>query len=200
MTTFAETGFMAYYGDDEVYPVTRITAGAVGDLGRRVFIIQAHYGQDTASWVIEKGQAVALSRALPRLLDDVRAEYPELSDPLVAAEPDLELNEPLEPQFRVGSIGVSYDRIHDLVVLTLVDADAEDGESVELRSVEGYEEEPELQIYTTRGQALLLGRQAEVVVTAGRPACPRCGDPIDDFGHFCLPAEARGRFGGAVLQ
>ncbi len=191
---------MTYYGDDDVYPVTRITAGAVGDLGRRVFVIQAHYGDDSVSWVIEKGQAVALSRALPQLLEDVRSEYPELNEPLVAAEPHLELNEPLEPQFRVGSIGVGYDRIHDLVVLTLVDADAEDLDLSTEGPAEGYEEPPELHVYTTRGQALLLGRQAEVVVTAGRPICPCCGEPIDDFGHFCLPVEARGRLGGALLQ
>jgi uncharacterized repeat protein (TIGR03847 family) len=191
---------MAYYSDDDVYPVTRITAGSVGDSGRRVFIIQAHYGDEVASWVIEKGQAVALSRALPQLLEDVRAEYPELREPLVAAEPDLELNEPLEPQFRVGSIGVGYDRIHDLVVLTLVDADTEDLELGVTPTSEGYEEPPELLIYTTRGQALLLGQQAEVVVTAGRPICPGCGEPIDEFGHFCLPVSARGRFGGALLQ
>jgi uncharacterized repeat protein (TIGR03847 family) len=191
---------MAYYSDDDVYPVTRITAGSVGDLGRRVFIIQAHYGDEVASWVIEKGQAVALSRALPRLLEDVRAEYPELREPLVAAEPDLDLNEPLEPQFRVGSIGVGYDRIHDLVILTLVDADTESFDLGVGASSEGYEEPPELHIYTTRGQALLLGQQAEVVVTAGRPICPGCGEPIDEFGHFCLPVSARGRFGGVLIQ
>lgn len=200
MSTSDEFGFMAYYSDDDVYPVTRITAGSVGDLGRRVFIIQAHYGDEVASWVIEKGQAVALSRALPRLLEDVRAEYPELREPLVAAEPDLDLNEPLEPQFRVGSIGVGYDRIHDLVILTLVDADTENLDLDVGASSEGYEEPPELHIYTTRGQALLLGQQAEVVVTAGRPICPGCGEPIDEFGHFCLPVSARGRFGGALLQ
>jgi uncharacterized repeat protein (TIGR03847 family) len=200
VTTTEEYGFMAYYSDDDVYPVTRITAGSVGDSGQRVFIIQADYGDEVASWVIEKGQAVALSRALPQLLEDVRAEYPELREPLVAAEPDLELNEPLEPQFRVGSIGVGYDRIHDLVVLTLVDADTEDLDLGVTTAAEGYEEPPELHIYTTRGQALLLGQQAEVVVTAGRPICPGCGEPIDEFGHFCLPVGARGRFGGALLQ
>jgi uncharacterized repeat protein (TIGR03847 family) len=191
---------MAYYSDDDVYPVTRITAGSVGELGRRVFVIQAHYGEDAVSWVIEKGQAVALSRALPQLLDEVRSEYPELREPLVAAQPDLDLNEPLEPQFRVGGIGVGYDRIHDLVVLTLVDADAEDLDLGDAVTSEGFEKPPEFYIYTTRGQALLLGRQAEEVVIAGRPTCPRCGEPLDEFGHFCLPVEARGRFGGTFLQ
>lgn len=191
---------MTHYSDDDVYPVTRITAGSVGELGRRVFIIQAQYGDELVSWVIEKGQAVALSRALPQLLADVRSEYPELGEPLVAAQPDLELNEPLEPEFRVGSIGVGYDRIHDLVMLTLVDADSEELDLSVPASAEAYEVPPESHVYTTRGQALLLSRQAEVVVIAGRPTCPCCGEPIDDFGHFCLPVEVRGRVGGIFLQ
>jgi uncharacterized repeat protein (TIGR03847 family) len=191
---------MAHYSDDDVYPVNRITAGSVGEPGRRVLVIQAHFGDGSVSWVIEKGQAVALSRALPRLLDDVQTEYPELEEPLVAAHPDLDLNEPLEPEFRVGSIGVGYDRLHDLVVLTLVDADSQEFDANDIFGAEGYEEPPSLQVYTTRGQALLLGRQAELVVTAGRPICPRCGEPIDEFGHFCLPVEARGRIGGAFIQ
>ena len=191
---------MVQYGDDEVYPVTRITTGFVGEVGRRVFILQAQYGQEYYSWVIEKGQALALSRALPELLTDVRSEYPELSEPVVAAQPNLALSEPLEPEFRVGSIGVGYDRIHDLVVLTLVDAEAADVDLSQEASAEQYEEPPELHIYTTRGQAILLGRQAEQVVAAGRPACPNCGEPIDDYGHFCLPVEARNRLGGTYLQ
>lgn len=191
---------MAQYGDDDVYPVTRITTGSVGEAGRRVFILQVQYGQQYYSWVIEKGQALALSRALPELLTDVRSEYPELSEPVVAAQPNLALSEPLEPQFRVGSIGVGYDRVHDLVVLTLVDAEAADVDLSQAESAEQYEESPELHIYTTRGQAILLGQQAEQVVAAGRPACPNCGEPIDDYGHFCLPAEVRNRLGGTYLQ
>jgi uncharacterized repeat protein (TIGR03847 family) len=191
---------MTHYSDDDVYPVTRITAGSVGEPGRRVFIIQAQYGDELVSWVIEKGQAVALSRALPQLLADVRSEYPELGEPLVAAQPDLELSEPLEPQFRVGSIGVGYDRIHDLVMLTLVDADSEELDFSVPTAADDYEVPPESHVYTTRGQALLLGRQAEIVVTAGRPTCPCCGEPIDDFGHFCLPVEVRGRQGSSFVQ
>lgn len=191
---------MAYYGDDDIYPVTRITAGSFGEAGRRVFILQVQYGQQFYSWVIEKQQAIALSRAIPELLEDVQAEYPELEEPTVAAEPNLALTEPLEPQFRVGSMGVGYDRIHDLVVLTLVDAESEEIAFAQDDASEQYEQPPELYIYTTRGQALLLSRRAKEVVAAGRPLCPACGEPIDDFGHFCLPLEARGRSGGTYVQ
>jgi len=190
---------MAYYEDDEVYPVTRILAGAVGDSGQRVFVLQAHFGGQVVSWVIQKDQALGLSRTIPRLLAEVHAEFPELGEPLVAARPNADLNEPLQPRFRVGSIGLGYDRIHDLVVLILVDADTEQMQEVDLLAAEA-EEPPELYLYTTRGQALLLGQQAETIVVAGRPFCPNCGEPMDDFGHFCLSAQARGKRGGSYLQ
>lgn len=173
------------YSEDEIYPVTRITTGAVGQPGQRVFILQAHIGAEPFSWVVEKDQIRALSRAIPELLADVRTEFPELGDPLIAAAPNLALSGPLDPIFRVGSLGVGYDRLHDMVVLTLVDAET-------LR--DDQEQDPDdtgQNIYLTRGQAFLLSQQTEQVVAAGRPICPACGDPIDDFGHFCLPVQRR---------
>lgn len=197
---------LPYYEGDDVYPVTRITAGAVGASGRRTFILQAFFGAEPFCWVIEKDQALALSKAIPELLEDVRAEFPELGEPLVAAAPNLALVEPLQPLFRVGSIGVEYDRLHDLVIFTLVDADA-----MNLEGVEGLDEDeeglidaeaepPEHHLFITRGQAKLLGEQAEKAVVAGRPLCPQCSLPMDEFGHFCPPANPKMRRGGEVVH
>ncbi len=193
---------MGYY-DDELYPVTRITAGAVGEPGQRVFLLQAQVEGETITWQVEKRQVEALGKTIPRLLARVRSEYPELGDPLVAARPNLSLREPFDPVFRVAGISLGYDRLHDLVVLNLVDADADELELAEADVEEGEEDEeqgPDLQIFTTRGQALLLGRQAEQAVSDGRPACPRCGEPIDEFGHFCLPGSARWKSGNDYWQ
>lgn len=191
---------LPYYEGDDVYPVTRITAGAVGSIGRRTFVLQAFFGPEPFSWVIEKDQAMALSKAIPELLDDVRTEFPELNEPLVAAAPNLNLAEPLQPLFRVGSIGVAYDRLHDLVVFTLVDADQLESEEEEDLINDDDQQPPEHQIFTTRGQAKLLGEQAAKAVVAGRPLCPRCDTPMDDFGHFCPPDNARLRRGGEIIH
>jgi uncharacterized repeat protein (TIGR03847 family) len=180
---------MSYYNYDNIFPVTRITAGAVGEPGRRVFILQAQAGGETISVVLQKAHAALLSKHLPRLLAEVQAEYPELAEPLVAARPNLALNEPLTLAFRAGNIVLRYDRLHDLVVLSLTDADAAEEEMVEMDGPE-----PDLEIFTTRGQALLLSRQTEMVLAAGRSMCPNCGEPIDDFGHFCPPPVANHRW------
>lgn len=186
------------YSDDEIYPVTRITTGALGDPGYRVLVLQAQFGPEIFSWVIEKQQALTLVRAIPQLLADVRSEFPELSEPLVAAEPNLTLAEPFAPLFRVGGLGLGYDRVYDLVVLTLVDARVWRGELETDPEDEG--DEMGHRIYTTRGQALLLSQQTERIVAAGRPYCPECGEPIDDFGHFCLPLSARNRQTGDTFH
>jgi uncharacterized repeat protein (TIGR03847 family) len=188
---------MAHYEDDDMFPVTRITAGAVGEPGRRVFILQASLDGQPVSWVIEKEQAVALSRSIPRLLAQIQTDYPELTEPLVAARPNLSLAEPLEPMFRVANIGLGYDRVHDLVVLSLTDADDENEDDPEVEDED--EDDSELELYATRGQALLLGQQAELVIAAGRPACPNCGEPMDDFGHFC-PPPVRSKWNSDYLQ
>ncbi len=189
---------LTYFEEEEVYPVTRITTGALGEPGSRVLVLQAQFGPETLSWVIEKQQALALVRAIPQLLANVQSEFPELTEPLVAAQPNLTLIEPLAPLFRVGGLGLGYDRVHDLVMFTLVDARVLRGE-IEVKTDDA-EDETGQRIYTTRGQALLLSQQTEKIVAAGRPYCPACGEPIDDFGHFCLPLTARNRQTGDYLH
>jgi uncharacterized repeat protein (TIGR03847 family) len=223
---------MVQFEDDDIFPVTRITTGAIGEPGKRVFILQAYVGGQPFSWVIEKEQAVALGKVIPRLLQQIRLDYPELAEPLVAAKPNLALGEPLEPEFRVASIALGYDRLHDLVVLTLSESQegdleeaelegesltdeafadegfADEGFSDEARTDEdfvdqdgdGADEDADLQLFATRGQALLLSQQAELVIAGGRPACPNCGQPIDDFGHFCLPPATRTKWNSDYLQ
>ncbi len=189
---------MLYFDTDEVYPVTRITTGTLGDPRQRLYVLQAQFGPDIFSWVLGRRQAMFLVRQLPQLLNDIRREFPELRDPLVAAEPNLALSEPVRPLFHVGKIGLGYDRIHDLVVLTLIDAN-----SLEMMLDPDQEEDIEHsghRIYTTRGQALLLSQHTEQVVAAGRLYCPVCDEPIDETGHFCMPTTARDHQTGEFLH
>ncbi len=60
---------LSYFDEDDVYPVSRITAAPVGDPRQRYFILQAHIGDEPVSWVIERDQARALQPADPRPAD-----------------------------------------------------------------------------------------------------------------------------------
>lgn len=103
----------------ELNPVDFITVGTVGPKGRRLFHLQAGKGAQIVSLTIEKEQARALAEAVTELLDDlVRQRGDNLSsDAVNLSSLNMELREPIEPQFRVSQMGLGYDEDRDLVVL-----------------------------------------------------------------------------------
>ena len=99
-------------------PVTRITAHAVGEPGKRVFWIQGRRDRELISLIAEKEQVRALAQAINQLLEDLAEKNPLLSsadDPVLVR--DMSLEEPLEPKFRIAQMGIGYDADRDMVVL-----------------------------------------------------------------------------------
>jgi uncharacterized repeat protein (TIGR03847 family) len=161
--------------------VSRITAGAVGPKGQRVFYVQARRGTRLISLVAEKEQVRALADAIERLLDGLAERNPRLatSDDMFVA--DMSLEEPIEPEFRVSQMGLGYDNERDMVVL-LVQGVSEEEEA----------EGPTARFSATRPQMRALSIHAGQVVQAGRPICGNCGRPIDPSGHFCPQRNGHG--------
>ncbi|WP_298400958.1 DUF3090 domain-containing protein [uncultured Chloroflexus sp.] len=161
--------------------VHRITAGAVGPRGRRVFYLQARRGSRLVTLLAEKEQIRELANAINRLLETIGERNPRLatSDDLIVA--DMSLEEPLEPEFRIYQLGLGYDSERDRVVL------------LAQGMPEGNDEEPlSARFYATREQMKALSIHAERVVAAGRPICGNCGRPIDPSGHFCPHRNGHG--------
>jgi uncharacterized repeat protein (TIGR03847 family) len=155
--------------------VTRITAHAVGQPGQRVFYIQARRGNMLVSLIAEKEQINALAQVLEQFLDQLAEENPLLSSaddmlPLI----NMNLEEPLEPRFRISQMQLGYDADRDLVVL-LIQGLTNDEE----------EESPSARFCATREQMRALSRHASEVVSKGRRICGNCARPIDPTGHFC---------------
>ncbi|HMQ31629.1 MAG TPA: DUF3090 family protein [Chloroflexaceae bacterium] len=166
--------------------VQRITAGAVGPKGQRVFYVQARRGSRLITLLAEKEQVRALADAISRLLDSLAEKNPRLatSDDLLVT--DMSLEEPLDPEFRVGQMGLGYDAERDMVVLLIQGS--------------GEEEEGEAQtarFSASRPQMRALASHASQVVAAGRPICGNCGRPIDPAGHFCPQRNGHGPSTGA---
>jgi uncharacterized repeat protein (TIGR03847 family) len=170
----------------DLNPVTRITAGAVGTPGRRTFFIQAQRGVLQVTLLCEKEQVAALAAALQQLLEQLDRRFP-------AAEPeekiplwDLELKEPLQPEFRVGQMGLGYDRDADLIILIAQEllVDPETDETTVGRTA---------RFFATRGQMRALSQYAANVVERGRPICPLCGQPMDPEEHFCPKRNGHAR-------
>lgn len=156
----------------ELNPVTHLTIGAVGPPGQRVFYLQGSRGADVVSMIIEKQQAAMLASSLESLIEKLAARFPAEDD----REPvwtDMRLREPIEPLFRVGNLGLGYNEESDRIVV------------VAYELVEEEEEASAVSFWATRSQAQALIKHANDVVSAGRPICGNCGQPIDADGHFC---------------
>ena len=162
----------------ELDPVTRITAGAVGEPGERTFYLQARDGDTLVSLLMEKQQVAMLSLHVDELLDRIGGA-PDADDPAVPDPSSLDLEEPVSPTFRVGQIGLGYDEARDLVLLQCDEFVPEDDEPV------AASDPAQVRFWTTRGQAYALARRGEREVAAGRPTCRMCGEPLEPEGHFC---------------
>jgi uncharacterized repeat protein (TIGR03847 family) len=143
----------------------RFTVGTEGPIGRRVFLVQCRSGATLLTLKAEKQQVSVLAEYLGRVLADLDrpAELPE----------DLELEQPTEPHWVIGTLGVTYDEGIDRVVLVAEElvAEEEDGDVARFS--------------ITRAQAAAFAIRATSLVEAGRPPCPLCGLPIDPSGHRC---------------
>ncbi len=160
----------------ELNPVTRITADAVGEPGHRTFYVQARKGQTLVTLLCEKEQVRALSTAIQQMLDELKTKYPKGAN-FMRLQMEMGLEEPINPEYRIGQMGLGYDEEHDLVVLVareLVGEDASEDDAAVAK------------FFCSRAQIDALSRQAADVVSRGRPICPLCQKPIDkDLEHFC---------------
>lgn len=194
----------------EFHMVDGLGAGAVGEPGQRAFYLQARSEAAQLTVLLEKEQVALLAAEAIAFLDRIKEQYPEDTVALPAAV--AELREPTVPLFRARLIGLGFDPERELVLIELREradddddddddddldelgrligeaaADDEDARALEhaLRAVEGEEEGYVARIYATRSQVRAMAAHSAVVVSAGRPPCDLCGQPMDPAGHRC---------------
>jgi uncharacterized repeat protein (TIGR03847 family) len=170
------TKFMPRFEHD-VDPCDHITADAIGRPGQRVFYIQAFQEQRTFTVIIEKAQLNSMAIGIEQFLSQITEKNPELPEASGDyVEEVMRINPPVDPLFRVGEIGLGYERDRDLVVLFVKEILTE-------------EDDPEnaavVRFWATRSQVRMLARWGMQVVSRGRPLCPQCGQPEEPEGHFC---------------
>ena len=153
------------------------TAGAVGPPGQRVFYLQAREADTLVTLKCEKEQVAALAEYLGGLLA-------RLPGHAAAAGDKLELLEPLEAAWPVGSLGVGYDGDRDRIVV-IANERIEDEDTEEKEKTGGGPEPASARIAITRAQAATFIERARGLQRAGRPTCPMCGEPKDPAGHAC---------------
>lgn len=113
--------------------VDALTAGAVGQPGERMFLIQARKNDAEITVVVEKQQVALLAREVVSFLNRVAGEYPEADSPLTSGPRFRELGDTgpdssslpgpdlvdAAPLFRARLIGLGFDPSRDLVLLEL---------------------------------------------------------------------------------
>jgi uncharacterized repeat protein (TIGR03847 family) len=143
----------------------RFTVGAVGPPGQRLFLLQCRQGPILLTLKVEKQQVAVLADYLSQIVRDEKRPG-HLPDP-------SPLEEPTEPAWAVGTVGVSYDQHEDRVVIVIEELVPEDEQGAIAR------------LSVTREQAAAFTIHAATLVEAGRPPCPLCGSPLDPSGHEC---------------
>src|SRR6476659_3390324 len=162
----------------EFDPPERFVAGTVGEPGTRTFFLQARSGPRVVSVALEKQQVAVLAERIDELLDEVMAALG--NDALVPAvapvglDDSEPLEQPIDEQFRAGTMTLSWDpNIARVVIEVFPFSDAGDEDDHE-------EPEPD-EVFLVRleaGPARAFVKRANLVLEAGRPDCPFCGNPI----------------------
>lgn len=165
--------------------------GAVGPPGKRVFYLQARQEDELVSLKLEKEQVLFLAGGLSEVLAD-------LASPLaVPDETQLELEEPVQPAWAVGSMQLAYDPGADRVVLVAREVGVDEDEDDEPAAPgpraatagragpgAGTEASGVARVLLTREQAAGVIEHGKRLLRGGRPPCPSCGYPLGE-GHSC---------------
>jgi uncharacterized repeat protein (TIGR03847 family) len=175
---------------------SRFIAGTVGTPGERTFYLQAVDGARVVSVALEKQQVGILADRLEQLLDEI---VERTGTALPASETDTDaLSQPIDEEFRVAAMGLAWDGDAGLVVIE-AQAPAEEPEIAEETLLEDVEEGPDaLRVLIEPRRARAFIERARRLISAGRPPCPLCGQPLGPSGHVC--ARLNGYHRGITLN
>lgn len=188
-------------------PPDRFVAGTVGQPGERAFYLQARSATQLVTVAAEKQQVEILGERVDELLDEL-SEAGASASPIPATTTPAEidrapLEQPIEEDFRAGTITLSWDTEAERVVIEVFALEAAE----ESTPIEADEEslielpiaEPEpnelLVVRLLPAQARAFAGRASALVRAGRPTCQFCGGPMDPRGHLCPRANGFRRRG-----
>jgi len=157
-------------------PVSRVDADAVGAPGHRTFRLVVIGGEGIATLWLEKEELQALGVAIDQMLAKLsrKPEWKFYGSAPEPYEPGGEVDVSPSVEFKVGQLSLGYDAGKRMFVLLAHDAEADP------------EGPATFTCFATASQLRSLSRRITVVVSAGRPRCTLCGDPIEPEGHVCV--------------
>ena len=154
----------------ELDPVEQIAIAAVGQPGQRQFFLLASGLGRTVTLTCEKSQVQALVLRLSQMMEAQGVEAIDASGPPASLQPG-------EPDWQVAEMGLGYHEARKMFVLVASQGAAGEGEPSD--------DAPSVRFWLSHEQVAAFSKQAQSVLAAGRPLCPRCGLPMDSAGHPC---------------
>jgi uncharacterized repeat protein (TIGR03847 family) len=145
----------------------RFSVGTVGEIGSRVFLLQAIDGPRVLTVKVEKQQIAVLATYLSRAIEGLGrpGHLPEDLDLVLSPDQGID--------FAAGNLSVAID-----------DASGNVEVSIESISDDDLPFDTAV-IVVTKEQAAAFAIHATLLVESGRPPCPLCGLPLDPRGHDC---------------
>lgn len=164
----------------------RFVAGTVGQPGDRTFYLQAVHESRIVSVMLEKQQVQILADRIGALLDEIHRRFGTPVPPPADRVGDLHpLVMPVDAEFRVGTMGLGWDAESEAVVVELLAIT--EGEFDESVVLDDTDEGPDaVRVFLTTEAAREFAARSSRVISAGRPPCPLCAEPLDPEGHLCI--------------
>jgi uncharacterized repeat protein (TIGR03847 family) len=159
----------------------RFIVGTIGAPGEREFYFQIRKANVLISLATEKSQASALAQRISTIIREVKKNASvNLIQSMRSDDGPLEL--PLESEFSVGAIGISFDP-SDLEIEISFRSEFDEGEDPVDAAL------PNVEVRLDLSQAMAFVVRTQALVAGGRPLCPFCVSPIDPQGHLCPRAN-----------
>ncbi len=154
--------------------LSRVTAEAVGEPGKRTFRLILESGAASASLWLEKEQLYQLALYIQEIINSLSENNKSIQGD--APEPEWS-GAVTRMDFKVGKLALGHDSASNCMLLLTHDVEEAEAETATLSS------------WLTLSQSEELAKEAVKVCEAGRPRCQLCGQPINPDGHMCVKAN-----------
>jgi uncharacterized repeat protein (TIGR03847 family) len=158
-------------------PAEEITIDAIGQPGARTFYMQGRQAGKSITVLMEKIQVQTICVGAEQFLVEITQKFPDLSPVEVSIDEEkMHIHPPVDPIFRAGEIGLSYDSEEDkaIIIVREIITDQPSDDDVN-----------EVRFWVTRAQLAAMSKWGIELASRGRPICPQCGEPMDPEGHLC---------------
>jgi len=163
----------------------RFVAGTVGEPGNRTFYLQAAHDSRVVSVMLEKQQVEVLAERIGALLVEINRRFGTPLPPEADVEDLSPLLTPVDAEFQVGTMGLGWDaEANSVVVELLAVSDTAFDASVILDDAEDGPDA--VRVFLSPESAQQFAARSNRIISAGRPPCPLCDEPLDPEGHLCV--------------